>query len=89
MPRDMFGFYKGFILCNFKNPKDISCKISLLSILRLWIFGTDGPFKSVTMAQKWAKKRCFPLFSDFLTMILDFSPPKTYLSVFIATKDKF
>ena len=89
MPSDMFGFYKGFILCNFKNPKDISCKISLLSILRLWIFGTDGPFKSVTMAQKWAKKRCFPLFSDFLTMILDFSPPKTYLSVFIATKDKF
>ena len=41
----MFGFYKGFILCHFKNPKDISCKASLLSILRLWIFGTDIPLK--------------------------------------------
>ena len=72
----MFGFYKGFILCNFKNPKDISCKVSLLSILRLWIFGTDGPFKSVTIAQKWAKKRCFPLLSDFLTMIFGFLTPE-------------
>ena len=24
MVRDIFGFYKDFILCHFKNPKDIS-----------------------------------------------------------------
>ena len=69
MPRDVFGFYKGFILCHLKNPKDISCKASQLSIFRLQIFGSNGPFKSAAMTQKWGQKRCFPSFTGFLTMI--------------------
>ena len=38
IPRDVFGFYKGFIQCLFKNTKDISCKTSKLLIFRLQIF---------------------------------------------------
>ena len=72
MPRDVFGFYKGFILCHFKNSKDISCKESQLSVFRLWIFGPNGPFKSAAPTQKWAQKSCFPSFSDFLIMIFGF-----------------
>ena len=60
MPRDVFGFYKGFILSLFKNPKDISCKASQLSIFRLWIVGPNSPSESATMTEKWAQKRCFP-----------------------------
>ena len=72
MPRDVFGFYKGFILCHFKNSKDISCKASHLSIFRLWIVGLNSPFESAATTQKWAQKKCFPSFSDFLIMIFEF-----------------
>ena len=54
------------------NPKDISYKASQLSIFRLWIFGPNGPFKNAATTQKWAQKRCFPSYSDFLTMIFGF-----------------
>ena len=54
-PRDVFGFYKGFILCHFKGAKDVSCKASQLSIFRLWIFGPNGPFKSAATTQKCTK----------------------------------
>ena len=72
IPRDVFGFYKGFIMCNFKNPKDISCKASQLSILRLWKFGPTCPFKSAATTQKWPQRRYLPSFSDFTTMIFRF-----------------
>ena len=70
MPRNVFGFYKGFILCQFKNTKDIFCKASQLSILRLWVFCPNGLFRSDATTQKWAQSMCFPLFSDFLTFFL-------------------
>ena len=72
MARDVFGFYKHFILCPFKNPKDISCKASQLSIFRLWTLSLKGPFKSATTMQKWAQNRCFHSLSDFVTMTFRF-----------------
>ena len=39
MPRDVFGFYKGFILYHFKNLKDFFCKASQ-------IFDPNGHCKS-------------------------------------------
>ena len=56
MPKDVFGFYKGFILCHFKNLKDISCKASQLSIFRLWIVGQNSPFKNVAMTEIGSKE---------------------------------
>ena len=61
-----------------------------LSIFRLWIFGSNGPFKSVATTQKWTQKRCFPSFSEFCyPWFLDSLPSKTYLGAFIAKKDNF
>ena len=65
MPRDVFGFYRGSILCHFKNPKDIPCKASQLLIFKLWIFDLNSCFKSAVITQKWAQKRCFLSFSNF------------------------
>ena len=44
----------------------------MLSILRLWIFALNSPFKSAMMKQIWAQNRCFRSFSDFVTMMFWF-----------------
>ena len=64
IPRNVFGFYEGFILCHFKNLKDISCKGSQLSIFRLWFFGLNSSLK-VLQQHRHGLKRCISL--HFLT----------------------
>ena len=51
--------------------------------------GLNGPFKSAATTQNWTQKRCFPSFSDVLTMILGFLTLKNTPGCIYSQKGSF